>query len=192
MAERSGTHGGDGAAGPDLGAVFDAHMAYEFEAEDLEATMGTMTEDPRVTHVPTLAGGVGADGVRRFYGTHFIGHWPADTRVTHISRTVGPDRVVDEMVMHFTHDVVMDAFLPGVAPTGRPVQLPVVVVAGFEGGKVSFERIYWDQATLLVQVGLLDVSLPVCGVEQAQKVLDEDRPCNGLIDRAALGRRRHL
>jgi carboxymethylenebutenolidase len=91
---------------------------------------------------------------------------------------------VDEMVMHFTHDCVMDTFLPGVAPTGRSVELPVVVVAGFEGDKVASERIYWDQASLLVQIGLLDPeSLPVCGREQAAKVLDEDRPCNGLIDR---------
>ena len=101
-----------------------------------------------------------------------------------MSRTVGADRVVDEMVMHFTHDRVMDTFLPGVAPTGKPSALPVVVVAGFEGGKVAFERIYWDQASLLVQVGLLDPSLlPVCGAEQAAKILDESRPCNGLIER---------
>jgi carboxymethylenebutenolidase len=94
--------------------------------------------------------------------------------------------VVDEMVMHFTHDCVMDTFLPGVAPTGRRVELPVAVVAGFEGDKVASEHIYWDQASLLVQIGLLDAAtLPVCGGEQAAKVLDEDLPCNGLIDRAA-------
>ncbi len=171
--------------GPDIAAVFDAHVAYEFESKDLDATMGTMTAAPHVTHVPTVAGGVDAEGVRRFYGAHFIGHWPADTGITHVSRTVGAGRVVDEMVMRFTHDIVMDTFLPGVAPTGRFVQLPVVVVAGFEGDKVSFERIYWDQASLLVQVGLLDTaSLPVCGVEQAHKVLDENLPCNALIARA--------
>lgn len=174
-----------GAAGADIGAVFDAHVACEFETKDLDATMATMTGAPHVTHVPTLAGGVGADDVRRFYGAHFIGHWPDDTGITHVSRTVGPGRVVDEMVMHFTHDVVMDTFLPGVEPTRRPVQLPVVVVAGFDGDKVAFERIYWDQASLLVQVGLLDAArLPVCGAEQAAKVFDEDLPCNALIERA--------
>jgi carboxymethylenebutenolidase len=173
-------------AGPDIAAVFDPHVGYEFESQDLDATMGTMTAAPHVTHVPTLAGGVDAESVRRFYGTHFIGHWPADVRITHVSRTVGAGRVIDEMVMHFTHDTVMDAFLPGVAPTGRVVQLPVVVVAGFEGDKISFERIYWDQASLLVQVGLLEAGrLPVCGVERAQKVLDENLPCNALIERAA-------
>ncbi len=171
--------------GVDLGAVFDAHVANEFEAEDLDATMATMVAEPYVTHVPTLAGGVGGDEVRRFYGAHFIGTWPDDVNIVHVSRTVGSDRVVDEMIMEFTHDRVMDTFLPGLAPTGRPVRLPVVVVAGFEGGKVASEHIYWDQASLLVQVGALDGSaLPVSGAEQAAKVLDRDRPCNGLIERA--------
>ena len=126
-------------------------MASEFETKDLDATMATMVAEPRVTHVPTLAGGVGGAGVRRFYRDHFIGHWPDDVRITHVSRTVGSTRVVDEMVMHFTHDMVMDTFLPGVAPTGRTVALPVVVVAGFDGDKVASEQIYWDQASLLVQ-----------------------------------------
>jgi len=175
-------------AGPDLGAIFDLHVASEFETEDVDATMATMVAEPHVTHVPTLAGGVGGAGVRRFYRNHFIGHWPDDTRITNIARTTGADRVVDEMVMHFTHDRVMDTFLPGVAPTGRHVELPVVVVAGFQGDKLASEHIYWDQASLLVQIGLLDPeSLPVCGEEQAAKVLDEDRPCNGLIARAARG-----
>lgn len=124
--------------------------------------------------------------VRRFYDDHFIGNWPEDVAITNVSRTVGADRVVDEMVMHFTHDREMDTFLPGVAPTGKSVRLPVVVVAGFEDGKVAYERIYWDQASLLIQVGALDPSeLPVTGDEQAAKILEPDRPCNGLIARAA-------
>ncbi len=172
--------------GPDLGAVFDTHVADEFEAKDLDATMGTMVEEPYVTHVPTLAGGVGAEEVRRFYGAHFIGTWPDDVAITQVSRTVGADRVVDELIMNFTHDRVMDTFLPGLAPTGRAVRLPVVVVMGFEGDKVAYEHIYWDQASLLVQVGALDPGdLPVSGVEQAEKVLDKDRPSNELIERAA-------
>jgi carboxymethylenebutenolidase len=177
--EQSGVPEQPGGPGPDLGAVFDLHVASEFVTKDLDATMATMVDEPYVTHVPTLAGGVGGAGVRHFYRDHFIGHWPDDVRIT---------RVVEEMVMHFTHDVVVDAFLPGVAPTGRTVALPVVAVVGFEGDKVSSERIYWDQASLLVQVGLLDPSLlPVSGAEQAAKVLDESRPCNGLIERAAGG-----
>ena len=176
-------------ADPDLGAIFDLHVASEFETQDVDATMATMVDEPHVTHVPTLAGGVGGAGVRRFYGDHFIGQWPDDVRITHVSRTVGAASVVDEMVMHFTHDRVIDTFLPGVEPTGRTVQLPVAVVVGFEGDKVASEHIYWDQASLLVQVGLLDAdSLPVCGAEQAAKILDEGLPCNALIERAADGR----
>jgi carboxymethylenebutenolidase len=174
--------------GPDLAAVFDAHVASEFATKDLDATMSTMIDDPYVTHVPTLAGGVGAEEVRRFYGAHFIGMWPDDVTITPVSRTVGAERVVDEMVMDFTHDRVMDTFLPGLTPTGRPVRLPVVVVAGFDGGKVAYEHIYWDQASLLVQVGALDRSnLPVTGAEQAAKLLEKDRPCNELIGRAERG-----
>lgn len=172
----------------DLGAVFDAHVADEFELQDVDATMATMVTEPRVTHVPTLAGGVGGDEVRRFYGDHFIGTWPDDVAIIRVSRTVGQDRVVDEMIMEFTHDRVMDTFLPGVAPTGRRVRLPVVVVAGFEGGKVDFEHIYWDQASLLVQVGALDPArIPVTGAEQAAKLEDETLPCNALIERAGRG-----
>jgi carboxymethylenebutenolidase len=104
--------------------------------------MATMTDSPYLDHVPVMTGGVGADEVRRFYAEHFIGKWPQDTAITIVSRTVGPDQVVVEMVMSFTHDVEMDAIVPGVAPTGRPVELPFVVVMGFEGEKVTHEHIY--------------------------------------------------
>jgi carboxymethylenebutenolidase len=161
-------------------------VASEFETKDLDATMATMADEPYVTHVPTLAGGVGAAEVRKFYCAHFIGNWPDDVVITHVSRTIGTDRVVDEMVMDFTHDRVMDTLLPGLPPTGKAVRLPVVVVAGFKDGKVAYEHIYWDQASLLVQIGALDPSqLPVSGDEQAAKLLDKNRPSNQLIELAA-------
>lgn len=166
----------------DLSAIFDEHVAHEFVAKDVAATIATMTAEPFVNHVPTMMGGVGADKVADFYGRYFIGHWPADTTIIPVCRTVGADRVVDEMVMSFTHNIPMPTFLPGVAPTGRAVILPVVVVMGFEGEKVAYERIYWDQACLLVQVGLLDEALlPVTGAAQARKVLDKDLPANTLL-----------
>jgi carboxymethylenebutenolidase len=169
----------------DLGAVFDAHVAAEFTAPDLNATMATMTDAPVLTHVPVLTGGNGREQVRDFYGKYFIGHWPADTSMTHVSRTIGQDRLIDELVIRFTHDIEMPALLPGVKPTGKKVELPHVVVVGFAGGKVAYERIYWDQASLLVQIGLLDpTSLPVTGAEQARRVLDPTRPSNELIHRA--------
>jgi carboxymethylenebutenolidase len=170
----------------DLSAIFDEHVADEFVVKDVAATMATMTAEPFVNHVPTTMGGVGAEAVAAFYAKHFIGHWPADTAIIPVCRTVGADRVVDEMIMSFTHDIPMPTFLPGVAPTGRAVLLPVVVVMGFEADseppKVAYERIYWDQASLLVQVGLLDQTLlPVTGVVQAHKILDKDLPVKTLL-----------
>ena len=169
----------------DIGAVFDEHVAAEFVHLDLEATMATMTEDPYVNHVPVMTGGVGFEEVRSFYGQHFIGKWPADIAIEAVSRTVGDEQVVDELVLSFTHDVEMDQLLPGVAPTGKHVQLAFCVVVKFEDGKVAHEHIYWDQASLLVQVGLLDpAGLPVTGAEQAGNVLDpRARPLNELIRR---------
>ena len=169
--------------GADLGAVFDDHVAAEFVDMDLDATMATMTYDPYVNHVPVMTGGVGADGVRSFYGRHFIGKWPRDIEITPVSRTVGADQVVDELVLSFTHDIEMPQLLPGVAPTGKHVRLAFCVVVKFEDGKVAHEHIYWDQASLLVQVGLIDrAGLPVTGAEQAGNVLDpRARPLNELI-----------
>ena len=169
----------------DIAAVFDEHMAAEFAQRDLDAAMATMTDDPYVYQVPVMTGGVGLEGVRRFYGDHFIGKWPRDTEITPVSRTVGDDQLVDEVVVSFTHDVEMDHFLPGVAPTGRSVRLPVCVVAKFEGGKVAHEHVYWDNASLLVQVGLLDAAeLPVTGAEQAENLFDpRARATNALMGR---------
>ena len=165
-----------------LGALFDLHVRAEFVDRDIDATMATMTEAPYVNHVPTMAGGHGAKAVRQFYVDHFIGHWPADTRITPVSRTIGQGRVVDELLMSFTHDIPMDAFLPGVPPTFRAVEIVVVVIVGTEAGKVAYERIYWDQASVLVQIGLLAPGgLPVTDAAQARKVLDPALPSNGLM-----------
>jgi len=169
----------------DLGAVFDAHVRAEFVDKDVAATMATMTAEPYLTHVPTMTGGTGRVEVERFYSKHFVGHWPDDVEVKSISRTVGQNRVIDELIVSFTHDREMRVFLPGVAPTGRKVVLPHVVVMGFDdAGRVAYEHIYWDQASLLVQVGLLDPKfIPVSGAEQARRLLDPEQPANELIER---------
>jgi len=154
----------------DPGAIFDAHVRAEFVERDIQATMATMSDSPYVTHVPALTGGCGREEVQRFYDRYFMGRWPADTQISPVSRTSGQGRVIDELIMRFTHDVPMPALLPGVSPTGCKVELPVVVVMGIADGKVTYEHIYWDQASLLVQVGLLDpATLPVSGAEQAHK-----------------------
>jgi carboxymethylenebutenolidase len=169
----------------DLAAVFDAHVAAEFVDTDLDATMATMSADPYVYHLPAMTGGVGFNDVRRFYGAHFIGKWPRDVEITPVSRTVGESQVVDELVLSFTHDIEMPQLLPGVAPTGRHVRLAFCVVVGFEDGKVHHEHIYWDQGSLLAQVGLIDAAeFPVTGSEQAENVLDpRANPLNELIRR---------
>lgn len=166
----------------DLGAIFDAHVKAEFQDLDLEATMATMSSDPYVHHVPTITGGNGIDRVRGFYEHHFIGQWPDGTETRQVSRTVGENRVVDELVMTFTHDREIEIMLPGIPPTGRRITIPVVVVVGFEDGKVHHEHIYWDQASVLVQAGLIDPdALPVTGADQAESLGDQSRPKNQLL-----------
>jgi carboxymethylenebutenolidase len=157
---------------PDLGALFDGHIAREFVDLDVDATMETMVAEPYVYCVPVMTGGSGGEGVRRFYGEHFINQIPKDAKVTPISRTIGKDQVVDELIVSFTHNTQWDYLLPGIPPTGKKVELPHVVVMKFENGKVAHEHVWWDQASLLVQVGLLDPQkLPVVGVEQARRLL---------------------
>ena len=169
----------------DLVALWEEHTRYEFETRDVDATMATMVAEPYVNHVPTLAGGVGHDDLKRFYKYHFIGGNPPDTTLTPISRTVGADQIVDEMLFSFTHTSVIDWMLPDVAPTGKRVEVALVAIVKFRDGKLAHEHIYWDQASVLVQVGLLDrAGLPVAGVESARKVVDKTLPSNGLMQAA--------
>ena len=156
----------------DLSALFDEHVASEFVAKDIDATMRTMIAEPCVWHVPVLTGAVGGHAVSEFYSSQFIGKTPADATLRPIARTVSADCVIDEFVFEFTHDSEVPWMLPGVAPTGRRVRVPMVVVMGFEGDKVAYERIYWDQASVLVQSGMLDpTEIPAAGAEQAEGLL---------------------
>ncbi|MGH9886641.1 MAG: dienelactone hydrolase family protein, partial [bacterium] len=167
----------------DLEAIWDAHLACEFVRRDADATLDTMSSEPYVNHIPTLTGGVGRRDLHYFYARHFIPKTPPDFRMIPISRTVGADRIVDEGVGCFTHTTEFDFLLPGIPPTGRYVEVPSVLVVSFRGGKLQHEHIYWDQASVLVQVGLLDATgLPVTGREQATKALDEGSiPSNELL-----------
>jgi carboxymethylenebutenolidase len=168
----------------DLVALWEAHCRYEFETRDVDATMATMTPEPYVNHVPTLTGGVGHNQLKRFYKYHFIGGNPPDTALEPISRTVGEDQIVDEMLFKFTHTSEVDWMLPGVEPTGKRVEVPLVAIVKFVGDKVAHEHIYWDQASVLVQIGLLSPDgLPVAGIETARKVADKTIPSNELMAR---------
>jgi carboxymethylenebutenolidase len=154
-----------------LAAVFDTHINCEFDKIDVFATMQTMVKDPYVHHVPVLTGGIGYEKVYTFYRDSFIGKMPSDTKFVQISRTIGKYQVVDELILSFTHDIEIPAMVPGIPPTGKHVELPLVFVMRFKGNKIAHEHIYWDRASLLSQIGLLDSKeLPIIGIEQSKKL----------------------
>jgi carboxymethylenebutenolidase len=170
----------------DLSALWEQHTLYEFGTRDVAATMRTMVAEPYVNHIPVMTGGVGHKDLARFYENHFIPKCPKDTRLVPISRTIGADRLVDEMLFCFTHDIEIDWMLPGMKPTGKYVEIPLVAIVNFRGGKLYHEHIYWDQASVLVQIGALDTkNLPVAGIVTAKKLVDETLPSNTLMRRWA-------
>lgn len=153
-------------------AVWQQHVFAEFVAKDVEAALATMTEDAHVLLVPVGTGGRGKDGVRTFYGTSFIPNIPPDIVATPISQIIGADYVVEEAVHSFTHSIAMDWMIPGVPPTGKRVEIAVVGIIKFRDGKVAHEHLYWDHASVLAQLGLLDAqALPILGAESAQNLL---------------------
>ncbi|WP_250124906.1 nuclear transport factor 2 family protein [Chroococcidiopsis sp. CCMEE 29] len=169
-----------------LQALWDEHLQYEFGTHSTEDALATMVEDAYVNHIPVMTGGVGKPALRKFYSKYLIPQIPPDLELVPISRTIGTDQLVDEMAATFTHTIQMDWMLPGVAPTGKRVEVPVVAIIRFRDGKLAHEHIYWDQASVLIQLGLLDPgTLPVVGVDSARKVLDPSLPSNALIDRAS-------
>jgi len=184
-AENSGSGTGLTAAQECLRRLWEEHVRHEFASHNTEDTLATMVADAYVNHIPVLTGGVGRDELREFYSKRFIPQMPPDTEMTPISRTIGHEQLVDEMVFKFTHTVRMDWMLPGLAPTGRRVEVPLVAIVRFRESKLAHEHIYWDQASVLVQLGLLDAgTLPVAGVESARKALDPSLPSNALMRRA--------
>jgi carboxymethylenebutenolidase len=155
-----------------LEAIWAKHVEHEFSTHSTEDTLDTMVDDAHVVHIPVLTGGSGREQLRDFYSRHFIPQMPPDTTLTPVSRTIGDDQIVDEMIFQFTHTVKMDWMLPGIEPTGKRVEVPLVAIVKFRGDKLAHEHIYWDQASVLVQLGLLDrANLPVTGIESARKLL---------------------
>jgi carboxymethylenebutenolidase len=176
-----------GAASPEtLARLWEEHMRHEFETHNPDETIATMVDDAYVNHIPVLTGGTGKAELHQFYATHFIPKMPPDLAMTPLSRTIGTDQLVEELVLKFTHTIEIDWMLPGIAPTGRKVEVPLVAIVRFRDGKVAHEHIYWDQASVLVQLGLIDpATLPVAGVESANKALVPSLPANALIMSAA-------
>ncbi|KAL4984162.1 hypothetical protein BDW68DRAFT_167469 [Aspergillus falconensis] len=189
----------------DLEKIWDEHTYYEFENRSVEKTMATMVQEPYVNHVPTLTGGIGRAKLSKFYLNHFIFNNPDDTKLELISRTLGVDRVVDEFIFCLTHNKVIDWLLPGVPPTGKPLRIPFTSVVNIRGDRLYHEHIAWDQATVLMQLGLLpeylpfpypladgrtpapgkrfEYRVPAAGVETANKLRDEHTvPSNGMFE----------
>ena len=182
MSEPENPGSGSGLAQEYLSQLWEEHVRHEFATHNTEDTLATMVEDAYVNHIPVLTGGVGLDELREFYSKRFIPQMPPDTEMTPISRTIGNNQLVDEMVFKFTHTIRMDWMLPGLAPTGRRAEVPLVAIVKFREGKLAHEHIYWDQASVLVQLGLLDSgTLPVAGIESARKALDPSLPSNALM-----------
>ena len=167
-----------------LSSAWDQHIASEFAAKSAEQALATMTAEPYVNEVPLMIGARGRKELHDFYANHFLNQIPPDMEMVPVSRTIGQGRVVDELILRFTHSIRMDWMLPGIEPTGKRVELPFVVIVEFEGNKLAHEHLYWDQASILVQVDLIDRSLPVRGGEIAAQVLDPIQPMNELIHRA--------
>ena len=156
-----------------LARLWEEHTNHEFTTRDTESTLATMVDDAYVNHVPVLTGGLGKSALREFYSERFIPSMPPDTTLTPVSRTVGENQLVDEMIFSFTHTQEMPWMLPGVAPTNRRVEIPLVAIVRFREGKLAHEHIYWDQASVLKQIGLLtDPAWPVFGAQTARKVID--------------------
>lgn len=170
---------------PDLSRLWEEHTRHEFVTRDVESTLATMVEDAHVNHVPVMTGGYGKNALRAFYSQDFIPCMPPDTKLTPVSRTIGENQLVDEMVFSFTHTQEMPWMLPGIPPSHRPVAIPLVAIVRFREGKLESEHLYWHQASVLKQIGLLtDPRLPVFAAETARKILD---PRPGNLDRITKG-----
>lgn len=152
--------------------AFQAHVDAELR-KDLDTTLLTMTSNPHINNIPTLIGGMGLEGVRQFYSSLIpLGKFfPPDTEMVPVSRTIDKHQLVDEIIFKFTHSTEIGWMLPKIPPTGKRVEIPLVVIVGFSNGKVTHEHIYWDQASVLVQLGLLNpIGLPINGIETAKKM----------------------
>ena len=168
-----------------LNDVWNEHLRAEFNAHSADETVATMVANPLINEVPVMIGGDGQEEVYEFYARYFLPQIPPDIEIVPVSRTIGQGRLVDEIVIRFTHTISMDWMLPGLAPTGKRVEVAFVVVVQFDGDKMVHEHLYWDQASVLVQLGLLERGgLPVVGAEGARSLLDRSIRLNALIERA--------
>ena len=152
-------------------ATLQQHAYAEFLLKDADAVLATMTENPYVFFIASGVVLVGRAAVREFYADKFLPNLPPDFEVTTLSQTVGDDRIVEEMAIRFTHTTDLDWLLPGVRPIGQKAELIVAAFIQFAGGKIGHEHVYWDHATALSQLGVLDHPLAVGGMRSAAELL---------------------
>lgn len=159
----------------------DALVSSTFSC-DHKKTTPRLRDYAHVLHTPTLSGGIGSAQLSRFYA-NFFAPLPPSFKSKLLSRTIGTDRVVDELYVSFRHTAPVPWMLPSIPPTQKPVEIVVVSIVCVRGGRLESEHVYWDQASVLAQVGLLDPAvvpeafrkkgvktLPVVGVEGARAV----------------------
>ena len=151
-------------------AIWQQHTYAEFVLKDADAALATMTENPYLLMIATGTACTGRAAVREYYADHFMPAIPPDLELTSLSQTIGSDRFVEEMVVRFTHTIEMDWLLPTLRPSGRRAEFIIAAVIGFEDGKVAHEHIYWDQATLLSQMGVLDHPLAAAGTGSVRQL----------------------
>jgi carboxymethylenebutenolidase len=152
-------------------STWQQHTQAEFALKDADAALATMTANPHVLFVPTGTGGTGREAVHDFYANHFLPSIPRDFGLASVSQIFAQDHIVEEFVVSFTHTLKMDWMLPGVPVTGRKTEFPLVGVIRFEQGKVAGEHLYWDQATVLSQLGILNGPVATAGAGAAVKLL---------------------
>jgi hypothetical protein len=183
----------------DLERVWEENQEQKYHSRDTAKLLETFTAHPTpsVNYTPTMTGGIGTDELRRFYHDYFFPNSPPSFHMRLVSRTIGVDRIVDELYIQFKHTVQMPWILPSIPPTNQKVEIVIVSIVGMRAGKIWHERVYWDQASVLFQVGLLDpdevpdhikkegeeIMLPVAGSEAARKIMEvESEEGNDMID----------
>lgn len=133
------------------------HGYAEFGIHDPDAAIATMNDNPYILAVPLGQLLDGRKAVYEFYRDQFLCNVPQSVEMETLQRIVSDTHIVDEFIFRFVHDCEMPWKLPGIAPTGRQVEIAMTVFVGFEGEKIAYEHLYWDHAQLLTQIGLLDL-----------------------------------
>jgi carboxymethylenebutenolidase len=155
----------------EVARIRDAFHAAIYSRPDLDAALALTTTGCTLTNMPAGTGGTG-DGLRRYLAEDVLPHLPTDLSWRRVSRTVDRWRVAQEDMVGFTHDRELPWLLPGVAPTGRQVEVLAISVVTIERSRLASHRTLWDQTVLLAQLGL--------GHDQLGSVASTSQPPRGV------------